>query len=283
MYTHRILFALLAATVALLFAASASAQSTLEQAREQGFLRAGFANEAPFGYATSGGELTGESPEIAKHIAKEIGIGEVDGVLTEWASLLPGLNAGRFDIIAAGMFITPERCKEADFSNPTYKLGQAFLVQAGNPHDLHSYTDVKDNGDVKLGVMAGAVERGYARRMDVPDDQVVVLPDQAAMLSAVRSGRVDAAALTALSIQRMAEKGGASVERAAPFETPDFAVGYGAFAFRKDDDALREAFNRELADFIGSKAHLELVKQFGFTKQELPGDVTAEELCEGNM
>ena len=33
---------------------------------------------------------------------------QVDGVLTEFGSLIPGLQAGRFDIIAAGMFVTPE-------------------------------------------------------------------------------------------------------------------------------------------------------------------------------
>ena len=42
------------------------AQSTLEDARKQGFIRVGFANEAPFGYATPEGVLTGESPEIAR-------------------------------------------------------------------------------------------------------------------------------------------------------------------------------------------------------------------------
>lgn len=273
--------ALVALTAGLATAGAAAAQSTLEEARENGFVRAAFANEAPFGFATPAGELTGESPEIAKEIFSRLGVPEVDGVLTEWASLIPGLNAGRFDLIAAGMFITPERCEQVAFSNPTYRLGQAFLVQAGNPMALHSYGDVAANPDVTLGVMAGAVERGYAEDAGIPDDQITELPDQASMLAAVRAGRVDAAALTALSIQRMAEQGGDAVERATPFTTPEGAQGYGAFAFRKEDEALLQAFNEELATFIGSPEHLDLVREFGFTEQELPGDVTAEDLCQG--
>lgn len=268
---------------ALLASATAAAQNTLDKLSEQGYVRAAFANEVPYGYVDDEGNLTGESPEVAKEIFSRMGVDTVDGVLTEWASLLPGLNAGRWDVVAAGMFITPERCKQAAFSNPSYKIGQSFLVEKGNPHGLHSYGDVKSNPDVTLGVMSGAVEYGYAQDAGIPDSQISQLPDQASMLAAVRAGRVDAVALTSVSIERMAQRGGPEVERAEPFETPEGAVGYGGFAFRKADRRLVKKFNEHLDDFIGSKDHLERVKPFGFTKANLPGDTTAKELCKGNM
>lgn len=274
---------LLAGLMALAWASAprAADQATLERARDQGVIRVGFANEAPFGYADLDGRLTGEAPEIARIVFARMGIPRVEGVLTEWASLIPGLKAERFDVIAAGMYVLPERCKEVAFSEPTYRLGQTFLVQAGNPKDLHGYADVAESPDVTLGIMAGAVERGYARRAGVPDDQVVILPDQASMLSAVRSGRIDAAALTPLSIQRMADLGGPRVARARPFATPPWAYGYGAFAFRKEDTALLEAFNRELEAFVGTERHLATIAPFGFTEAELPGETTTAELCAG--
>ncbi|MFC3286211.1 ectoine/hydroxyectoine ABC transporter substrate-binding protein EhuB [Litchfieldella rifensis] len=255
---------------------------TLDELRERGAVRAAFANESPYGYVNEEGVLTGESPEVARVIFNRLGVENLDGILTEWASLLPGLNAGRWDMVAAGMFITPGRCKEVAFSNPSYMMGQSFLVQAGNPHDLHSYEDVANNDEVTLGVLAGAVERGYARDAGIPDSQVQELPDQTSMLAAVRTGRIDAAALTSVSIERMAQLGGDRVERAEPFDTPPEAIGYGGFAFRKADEALIEEFNAHLADFIGSEEHLELVRPFGFTEANLPGDTTAEELCQGS-
>jgi polar amino acid transport system substrate-binding protein len=264
--------------VSILASSAASASSTLERARENGSIRIGFANEAPFGYATVSGDATGEAPEMAKAIFKRLGIGSVEAVLTEWASLIPGLRAGRFDVIAAGMFITPARCREVDFSNPTYRLGQGFLVKKGNPHGLHSYKDIADSGDATLAIMAGAVERSYARRAGIPDDRILTVPDQTSMLSAVKFSRADAAALTSLSIRRMAEKGGGGVESAAPFETPEDAYGYGAFAFRKGDE-LRDAVNAELAKYVGGKEHLALVAPFGFTRNELPGKTNAATLC----
>src|ERR1700750_549234 len=111
----------------------AFAETTLEKARREGYIRVGFANEAPYGYATPDGKLTGESPEVVKAVLAKIGIPQVDGVLTEFGSLIPGLEAGRFDIIAAGMFINPKRCAEIQFSEPSYGIGQAMLVKKGNP------------------------------------------------------------------------------------------------------------------------------------------------------
>jgi polar amino acid transport system substrate-binding protein len=267
------------ATIVVAFAASAA--STLEQARESGSIRIGFANEAPFGYATPDGTATGEAPEIATRIFKKLGIAKVDAVLTEWASLIPGLRARRFDVIAAGMFITPARCKQVAFSNPTYRLGQGFLVKAGNPLALHSYKDAAGNSAAMVAVMAGAIEQSYAEKAGIPEERILTLPDQVSMLSAVQFGRADAAALTALSVRRMADKGGERVDVAAPFKTPDDAYGYGAFAFRKDDKALRDAFDKALAAFIGGKEHLALVAPFGFTKAELPGKASAAKLCGG--
>jgi polar amino acid transport system substrate-binding protein len=114
----------------------AFAEGALERAKKDGFIRLGFANEAPFGYATPDGKLTGEAPEVAKAVLAKIGIPQVDGVLTEFGSLIPGLKARRFDIIAAGMFINPKRCGEIAFSEPSYGIGQAMLVKKGNPKGI---------------------------------------------------------------------------------------------------------------------------------------------------
>jgi polar amino acid transport system substrate-binding protein len=260
---------------------SALAASTLERARQDGFIRVGFANEAPFGFATPEGKLTGEAPEVAKAVLKAIGIPQVDGVLTEFGSLIPGLKAKRFDIIAAGMFITPKRCAEIAFSDPSYGIGQAMLVKAGNPKKIVDYGSIVANKDLKLAVMAGAVEAGYAKDAGVPQAQLVVLPDQSSLLAAVQAGRADAAALTALSIGNMAKKG-EGVESTKPFgEVAGKSVkGHGGFGFRKEDKALYTAFNDQLKKFIGTPEHIALVEPFGFGKDYLPNK-TMEQLCKG--
>lgn len=255
---------------------------TLQQARERGYIRVGFANEAPYGFATSSGKLTGEAPEIAKYILDRLGIKEVDGVLTEFGSLIPGLRARRFDLIAAGMFVTPKRCEQIDFSNPTYKIASALLVKQGNPKGLRNYESIAQNPNLKLAVLTGAVEKGYGRAAGIKDSQFVTLPDPPAMLKAVQSGRADAAALTTLSIANLVEKG-EGVEMVGPIDKAgdQSVVGYGAFGFRPDDDAFREAFNAELAKLLGTDKHKELVWEHGFGRDFMLPDKTAAEICSG--
>ena len=260
-------------------------ESTLDQIRRTGVVRVGYANEAPYAYMdSSAGELTGEAPEILRVLMNRMGVDEVEGVLTEFGSLIPGLKAKRFDVIAAGMYITPERCKQIAFSNPSYTIGEAFVVKAGNPLGLHSYDDVAKHEAATLGVVAGTVERGYARETLIPDDRVIVFPDPPSALAGVVAGRVDAYAGTSLTIQDLMNKSGnGKLERAEPFTDPvvggETIRGYGAFGFRKEDHALCDAFNAELGKFIGTPEHSETVKPFGFTENELPGEVTAADLC----
>ncbi|RWC31210.1 ectoine/hydroxyectoine ABC transporter substrate-binding protein EhuB [Mesorhizobium sp.] len=259
----------------------AHAETTLERAKKDGYIRVGFANEAPFGFATPDGKLTGEAPEVAKAVLAKMGISQVDGVLTEFGSLIPGLKAGRFDIIAAGMFITPKRCAEINYSEPSYGIGEAMLVAKGNPKGIKDFSSIKDNSDLKLAVMAGAVEGGFAKDAGVSAGQIVSLPDQSSLVAAVQAGRADAAALTALSIADMAKKAD-GVESTKPFgEVAGKSVkGHGGFGFRKEDTDLQEAFNAELKKFLGSPEHIALVEPLGFGKDYLPNKTTAE-LCAG--
>lgn len=281
--------ALLMTVVALVFAsafasAAAAQQSTLETVREQGFIRAGFANEAPYGYINDDGKLTGISPEVARVVLKRIGVSRIEGIQSVFSSLVFGLNNDLWNIVTAGMFITPERCEKVDFSIPTYKMGESFLVDKGNPQDLHSFEDVANNPDVTLAVMAGGVERGYALKAGVPADRIEQFPTQTSMLTAVMSGAVDAAALTSPSIMRMASAGGHSVQAVKDFHSPAYATGYGGLAFGPDDDTLRKAVNKALREFLGSQEHLEIISQFGFSKANIPEPgVTTAELCRGEQ
>jgi polar amino acid transport system substrate-binding protein len=257
--------------------------STLEQIQEAGVIKVGYANEAPYAYQDESGNLTGEAPEIARAVLADMGVTEIEGVLTEFGSLIPGLQAGRFDMIAAGMYIRPERCEQIAFSDPTYGIGEGFVVAEGNPMGLASYDDILNNPDATLGVVAGAVEQGYAEALGIPEKQVEIFPDAPSAVEAVKAGRIDAYGGTSLTVQDMVDKSPGGVERAKDFIDPvidgESVKGYGAFGFRQEDEEFRNAFNERLSAYIGTPEHLETVRPFGFTENDLPGDATAEALC----
>ncbi|MFS0553740.1 ectoine/hydroxyectoine ABC transporter substrate-binding protein EhuB [Brevibacillus sp. 179-C9.3 HS] len=262
-----------------------SSQDTLEKAKSQGVVTVGFANEKPFAYATPDGKLTGEAVEVARVILKRMGINEMNGVLTEFGSLIPGLKAKRFDIITAGMYITPKRAQEVAFANPEYSIGEALAVKKGNPLRLKSYQDIAANPQAKVAVMSGGIETEYLEKSGVKKEQMVLVPDQPSAVAALQAGRADAITMTGPSLQSVLDSAkDDQLERVMDFVQPEIdgksVRGYGAAAFRKEDEAFVKAYNAELQKLKESGELLEILKPFGFTEQELPGDMTANELSQ---
>ncbi|NMB40447.1 MAG: ectoine/hydroxyectoine ABC transporter substrate-binding protein EhuB [Firmicutes bacterium] len=258
-------------------------ETTLEKIKRQGYVTVGFANESPYAYATTDGKLTGESVEVARTILKNMGIGEMDGVLAEFGALIQGLQAGRFDMVTAGMAILPKRAEQVDFANPDYKVGVALAVKAGNPKNLCGYEDIAANSDATIAAMAGGMEVDFLRSVGVSEEQIVIVPDQPSGVEALQAGRVDATTMTGPSLQTLLDnKNDPGIERVADFKQPivdgKSVISYGAAVFRKGDDEFRSAFNDELEKLKASGELLEIIRPFGFTEENLPGDMTAEDV-----
>ncbi|TVL87920.1 ectoine/hydroxyectoine ABC transporter substrate-binding protein EhuB [Streptomyces sp. SAJ15] len=253
----------------------------LERLRHQGAVRLGIAGEIPFGYIDRDGEFTGEAPEIAKVVFQRLGVERVQPVPTEFASLIPGLRAQQFDVVSAGMYITPERCQQVIFSDPDYRMRDAFIVAKGNPKNLHDYRDIVRTG-AKLASGTAYAQIGYAVAAGVKESEITVLPDQLAGLLAVEQGRVDVFAGTTVTVHNVVRQThSGKAEATEPFQAtvdgkPD--VGAGGFAFRPAETRLRDAFNSELRAMKKSGELLRVVRPFGFTEAEMT-DLTAEELC----
>lgn len=256
------------------------AQGTLERAREEGFVRVGFANEVPYAYANPDGTLTGEAVEVARVILERLGIPEMDGVLTEFGSLIPGLQARRFDIITAGMYVVPVRCEQVAFANPEYRIGEGLVVAEGNPLDITSYADIADDPEIRVGTGNGWFEYDFMVEVGVDEDQISIFRDASSGMAGIQAGRIDAFTGTSLTMRNAADRS-TDVEFVEDFEQPDVegTPSYGAAAFRPADQDFVDAYNAELAQLNESGELAEIIGEFGFGPTELPGDVTTAELC----
>ncbi|MET8163048.1 ectoine/hydroxyectoine ABC transporter substrate-binding protein EhuB [Streptomyces sp. NPDC005329] len=262
-------------------ASAAPGGDLLARLRAQGVVRLGIAGEIPFGYIDRDGRLTGEAPELAKAIFKRLGVDEVQPVPTEFGSLIPGLGSQQFDVVAAGMYVNPDRCEQVIFADPDYQMLDAFIVRKGNPKGLHSYKDVVEKG-AKFATGTGYAEIQYAVEAGYAQDDILIVPDQVAGLNAVEAGRVDVFAGTALTAREVVKKS-AKAEATKPFAPlvdgkPH--VDGGAFAFRPTETKLRDAFNVELRKLKKSGELFRILRPFGFTEAEMT-DLTAKELCGG--
>lgn len=259
-------------------------ETTLERVQREGEVTVGFANEQPYAYQTAEGELTGSSVEIARRIMENLGVTEMNGVLTEFASLIPGLQAERFDMVTAGMFITPGRASadHIQFANPEYTIGQAIAVEAGNPLGLHSYEDIADNDEAIVAVPSGTVEYDFLLDVGVPEGRIITVPEMPSALAALQAGRADAITATGPSLQSILDTAADdSIERVDDFTQPvidgEEVINYGATVFRDTDDDFIDAFNEELENLKESGELLEIIEEFGFTEEDLPGDATVED------
>jgi len=277
------IFPLMVALVVLTFSAPSLAQSAFEKAKKDGYVRVGFPNQVPYAYADEKGKLTGADAVIARMVIQKMGIKEMDGVLTEFASLIPGLKAGRFDIVLA-MFVNPQRCAQVAFSEPIYRVGQGIVVRSGNPMKIQNYDDLVKRGDIKIAVMAGAVQSSNLKKLGVPDSRISSFPDGPSAVAAVSSGRVDAFTISDLPARRLLATSGpsAGLEMVPAFAPPIVdgkpAQGHSAFAFRPEDAELRREFDKALAELITTPAFLEAMAPFGLTRDNLPDSKTAD-LC----
>jgi polar amino acid transport system substrate-binding protein len=215
-------------------------------------------------------------------VFSRLGIPKVEGVITKFGSLIPGLKADRFDVIVAGLYIRPERCKQVAFSEPTAAVGDAVVVLAGNPKKITGFKSVVDDPSIKLGGVVGAATAQNARTAGVPDSQITMFPDFVSAVVALKAGRVDGALQTAITAQTTVDADPA-LARASPFQQAIIngkpAVNYAAFAFRPEDHDLVQAFNAELAKVLGTPEYLAMVAKYGLTANEVPKGVATEQLC----
>lgn len=279
---------IMGAIIGILFAwagAPAQADDALARLKASKVARIGFANEAPFSFQQSDSTVSGADYDLAKVIMAKLGVDKVEGVLVNFASLLPGLGAKRFDIVAAGLYIRKDRCAQVLFSEPNVVVSDTLIVRKGNPKKLNSYKDIAANPSVRVGGTSGTVTVKNALDGGVTAEQIVEFPDVTSSLAALRAGRTDGALqTTATAGWTVRTARDDTVEVALPFEPVKKdgtrTQNYAGFVFAKDAADLRDAFNQELKGFLGTAEHLAILARYGLVASDIPRDVTTAKLCE---
>lgn len=247
---------------------------TLALGKKQGFLRVAIANEPPYTKVKTDGSVTGVEPDILQAVLKKLGINKVEGITTTYDSMIPGLKANRWDVIAAGLFMKQSRCAQVAYSEPTIVSTESFGVKKGNPKKITSVAAVKKNPKLKIAALGGAFEEGILKNAKL-NDQIVPVKDNPSGVAAVKAGRADAFFLPTLSLQDLAKNN--SWMEVTPKVTDAPVTGSG-HAFRKNDTKLLAAYNKALTDLKNSGEYAKILKKWGFNAKDVEGHTTAE-LC----
>lgn len=275
----------LAASLLAGLAAQGVQAASLKEIQERGYVRIAVANEIPYGYMDLQGNAMGAGPDVAKHIMEKLGVKEIRWETTNFGSLIPGLRANRFDMVAAEMAVLPQRCQQVLFSEPNSSYGEGLLVAKGNPEDVHRYEDFAKS-DKKIAIMAGADQLEMLQALGVPENRMVTISNNADAISTVSTGRAAAYAATSLTVSGLASKSD-KVEAAQNFSDPVIdgkpARSWGAFTFAQESTDLRDAVNTQLAEFKKTDEWKQIMQKYGFstTDAEESTTRTTEQLCAG--
>lgn len=116
----------------------------------------------PFEMADKDGQLVGYDIDVAKAIAKNLGV-EVEFQNYAFNGLISALQANKVDMVIAGMTINDKRKEAVDFTDPYFESGQALLVNKNYP-DVKSWEDLDKPGNV-IAVSMGTTADQTASEM----------------------------------------------------------------------------------------------------------------------
>ncbi|WP_439495655.1 ectoine/hydroxyectoine ABC transporter substrate-binding protein EhuB [Bosea sp. (in: a-proteobacteria)] len=264
-----------------------SAETAGDRVLREKKLSIGIHNRPPWGIRGSDGQATGFHPDLVRAAFAPLGVTEIAFTISDFGALIPGLIANRFDMVASGLGITPERCKVVAFSDPDMSIGDALLVKAGNPLGVHSYKDIAANPKVRLGASRGSANGKNATLAGVPESQMMLFQNTEASMSALMAGRVDVLTFSSPTVVGFLQDPNITgVERVKPF------TGYikpngresalsSAIAFRPADADLRDLYNKRLAEMKADGSLAAIMKKYGFGDAEKAPELTAQQICAG--
>lgn len=211
----------------------------------------------PFEFKGADGQIQGFDIDIAKALAKDLGV-KLEIRAVGFGALMPqSVTSGRVDMAMSGITITPERAKVVSFSDAYYRSAQVFIVKAGNPDKFGWPWNAAMNGKT-IGVQANTTGQFVAQDILKPKGVTIkVYDDFAAGLADVRAGRIAALIGDEPTVSDLKKRLPGQFDQAGQALV---AEDYG-MVFKKGSD-LAAAANKTLAKLKASGEYQKLLNKW---------------------
>jgi polar amino acid transport system substrate-binding protein len=199
---------------------------------------------------TENGKRTGFDIELVEAVAKKMGR-PVEWVDIDFKGLIPGLVSRRFDMAVSAIYITDERKKVVDFTEPYYAGGLVAMVKDGS-----SIKKLADLEGKKVTVQVGTKSVGFLQE-HYPKVQRVEVEKNQEMFNLVDIGRADAAVTgKPAAYQYVRTRPGLKV-LPEQLTTEEYGM-----ALRKDQPELTKAVNSALAQLKADGTYAAIVNKW---------------------
>lgn len=241
---------------------STAQQTTVDKIKASGSITMSTNAEfEPFEYK-DGGNYAGIDVEISQNIAKKLGVTlKINDVAFD--SLIPELQSGKANFVAAGMTVTDDRKKNVDFSDTYFKAAQAIIVRKGS--------DIKKPADLAgkvVGVQQGTTGDSYCTDEDKKNNVNVKSVQRynkgVDAITDLINSKVDAVVIDDFPAQKFVSKNSAKLEKLSDALT----VEEYAIAVKKGDADTLKVINDVLSEMKSSGDMDKLIQKF---KSQLEG------------
>lgn len=209
----------------------------------------------PWSMVDAKGTVTGFDADVGAALCENLGA-DCAFVVQSFDSLIPSLDAKRFDLIISGMSYTPERAKRVNFSLPYAVEDAIFILKTDNPAiKADSSEAIFENLNGKsIGVQGGTTHGAYLEKM-APKVNIKDYETLDQMQIDLDSGRLDGTFADLTSQARFLEQIGnndyALTETVIKGSSDPETLGYGiAIGIHKDSAELKEKVDAALCELI---------------------------------
>ena len=228
--------------VASIFTSCSKSGTTLASVKKKGKLSIATSPDfPPFESLTDSTKVEGIEIDILQLICDKLGV-ELEINQMDFDSVLPGVQAGKFDVGVSGISITEKRKKNVLFTDPYCLAAQAIVVTESSP--IKSKADLEGK---KVSVQTGTTAESYTMENGYSVSSFAANSDAE---TALTSGKVDAWVIDDLTAAEMVKAyNETATEKLVVLDDPMTTEPY-AFAFALGSDDLVKEINTILNGLV---------------------------------
>ena len=214
----------------------------------------------PFTYKTPDGKPTGFDVDIANAVCAEI---KRKCVFVEqvWDSMIPGLQARKYDVIVSSLSMTDERKRVIDFSDRYYKTPSAIVVKKGT-----AFTDPASLKGKRIGVLKGSTQEKWALG-ELKPAGVNIIPYEAQdqVYLDINAGRLDGTVADKVEVHGgfLRKPEGKDYGYVGPdqYDTKYYGDGIG-IGMRKGQKELKDQINQAIKTIRSNGTYNSIAKKY---------------------
>lgn len=211
-------------------------------------------------------DLRGSDIDLMNTIAAKLGL-QVEYHYSEFAGILPAMQAKRYDLAIASFGDTPEREKVVDFVDYSTE-SNSIVTTNGNPKNI---TGMDSVCGLNISSVEGSVMLGLLQEQNEKCEEkmnITIFTDNAASLLQVQNERADATMYQTGTTAFLIKTSEAS-QNLMIIDNTEFGKGYNAIAVSKDNSELRDLVQKALIELQDDGVYEQVHQTWGLERSML--------------